>query len=119
MATLRADGSPRISGTEVEFVDGVLRIGSMPASMKARDLQRDRRVAIHGPTTDPPPGDDRGWAGEAKVGGRAVEVESGSAAHRFEIEITNAVITRLNDAGDRLVIESWTPERGYSVIERE
>ena len=119
MATLRADGSPRISGTEVEFAGGVLRIGSMPASMKARDLQRDPRVAIHGPTTDPPPGNDRGWAGEAKVAGRAVEVESGTDAHLFEIDITSAVITRLNDAGDRLVVESWTPERGYQIIERE
>jgi len=119
MATLRADGSPRISGTEVEFVDGVLRIGSMPAAMKARDLQRDVRVAIHGPTADPPPGNDRGWTGEAKVAGRAVEVDSGSPAHRFEIDITEAVITRLNEAGDRLVVESWTPERGYRVIERE
>jgi pyridoxamine 5'-phosphate oxidase-like protein len=119
MATLRADGSPRISGTEVEFVDGVVRIGSMPAALKARDLQRDPRVAIHGPTIDPPQGDDRGWEGEAKIAGRAVEVESGSSAHRFEIDVTAAVITRLNDAGDRLVVESWTPERGYRVIERE
>jgi Pyridoxamine 5'-phosphate oxidase len=119
MATLRADGSPRISGTEVEFVDGVLRIGSMPAAMKARDLRRDPRVAIHGPTSDPPPGEDRAWAGEAKVAGRAIEVESGSAAHRFEIDIPEAVITHLNDAGDRLVIESWTLRRGYRVSERD
>ncbi len=119
MATLRADGSPRISGTEVEFVDGVLQIGSMAAAMKARDLQRDPRVAIHGPTADPPAGNDRGWTGEAKLAGRAVEVESGSEAHRFEIDISEAVITRLNEAGDRLVVESWTPERGYRVMERE
>ncbi|HZQ49977.1 MAG TPA: pyridoxamine 5'-phosphate oxidase family protein [Candidatus Dormibacteraeota bacterium] len=119
MATLRADGSPRISGTEVEFVNGVLRIGSMPAAVKARDLQRDPRVAIHGPTNDPPPGNDRAWAGEAKVGGRAREVDSGSTAHRFEIDVSEAVITHLNEAGDRLVVESWTAERGYRVIERE
>ena len=119
MATLRSGGSPRISGTEVEFVEGVLRIGSMPGAVKARDLQRDPRVAIHGPTVDPPPGNDRGWAGEAKIAGRAVEVESGSTAHRFEIDLTEAVITRLNDAGDRLVVESWTPQRGYRMVERE
>src|SRR6266566_1236049 len=54
MATLRSDGSPRISGTEVEFADGELRIGSMPRAVKAMDLRRDPRVAIHGPTNDPP-----------------------------------------------------------------
>jgi hypothetical protein len=27
MATLRADGSPQISGTEIEFADGQMRIG--------------------------------------------------------------------------------------------
>jgi len=29
LATLRRDGSPRISGTEVEFADGELWLGSM------------------------------------------------------------------------------------------
>ena len=119
MATLRADGSPRISGTEVEFAGDVLRIGSMPGAVKAADLRRDPRVAIHGPTTDPPPGNDRGWIGEAKVAGRAVEVESGSAGDRFEIDLTEAVITHLNEGGDRLVVESWTPGRGYRRLERE
>src|ERR1700730_4744949 len=61
MATLRRNGSPRISGTEVEFVDGQLRIGSMPGAVKAIDLRRDSRVAIHGPTDDPPAGDPSGW----------------------------------------------------------
>lgn len=120
MATLRADGSPRISGTEVEFADGALRIGSMPRAVKARDLQRDPRVAIHGPTNDPPEGDPAGWLGEAKIAGRAVEVEAGSpGAHGFEIEVVEAVITHLNDAGDRLVVESWSPDRGYRRFERE
>src|SRR5207248_11486078 len=32
MATLRSDGSPRISGTEVQFSDEELQIGSMPRS---------------------------------------------------------------------------------------
>jgi hypothetical protein len=28
-------------------------------------------------------------------------------------------LTHLNDAGDRLVIESWHPDRGVQVVERE
>ncbi len=119
MATLRRDGSPRISGTEVEFADGQLRIGSMPGAVKALDLRRDPRVAIHGPTDDPPEGDASAWQGEAKIAGLAAEVDSASSAHRFLIDIREAVITRLNETGNRLVIESWTEARGYRIIERE
>jgi len=118
MATLRRDGSPRISGTEVIFADGQLEIGSMTNAVKALDLRRDPRVAIHGPTEDPPPDRAAGWRGEAKVAGAAVEVESGSDAHQFRIDIREAVITHLNEAGDRLVVESWNEVRGYRSFER-
>jgi hypothetical protein len=119
MATLRRDGSPRISGTEIEFADGQLRIGSMPGAVKAMDLRRDPRLAIHGPTEDPPAGHAGAWRGEAKVAGTATEVDSGTSAHRFLIDIQEAVITRLNESGDRLVVESWTQARGYRALERE
>jgi hypothetical protein len=119
MATLRRDGSPRISGTEVEFSDGHLQIGSMAGAVKALDLRRDPRLAIHGPTDDPPEGRPAGWKGEAKVAGTAVEVESGSGANRFRIDIEEAVITHLNGAGTRLVVESWNSTRGYRKLERD
>ena len=119
LATLRRDGAPRISGTEIEFADGQLRIGSMPGALKARDLERDPRLAIHGPTTDPPEGDPAGWRGEAKLAGRARAVPSGSDAHRFLVDLEEVVITRLNEAGNRLVIESWHPGRGLEVRDRE
>jgi len=119
MATLRSDGSPRISGTEVEFRDKELRIGSMTGALKALDLHRDPRVAIHGPTKDPAPGNPSGWKGKAKIAGTAIEVASGDASHRFHIDIHEAVITRLNVAGNRLVVESWNPARGYRTTERE
>jgi hypothetical protein len=119
MATLRRDGSPRISGTEIEFAGGQLRIGSMPGAVKLVDLRRDPRLAIHGPTHDPPAGKAGAWKGEAKIAGTATEVYSGSAAHRFLIDIQEAVITRLNESGDRLVVESWNPVRGYVALERE
>jgi hypothetical protein len=119
MATVRRDGSPRISGTEVEFSDGELQIGSMAGAVKALDLRRDPRVAIHGPTVDPPAGSPSGWKGEAKIAGTATEVESGRGAHRFLIDIQEAVITRLNEAGNRLVVESWNVARGLRTVERE
>ena len=119
MATRRRDGSPRISGTEIEIADGILRIGSMPGAVKALDLRRDSRVAIHGPTSDPPKRNAADWKGEAKIAGTAVEVDSGSDAHRFVIDIAEAVITRLNEGGNRLVVESWTRARGYRLFDQE
>ena len=47
LATLRRDGSPRISGTEIDFADGELWLGSMWRSAKALDLRRDPRFALH------------------------------------------------------------------------
>ena len=114
MATLRADGSPRISGTEVQLEGGELHIGSMTGARKARDLQRDGRVAVHSPTVDPPEGDESSWAGEAKVAGRAVEVASGDDSHRFRIDVEEVVHTAVD--GDRLRIRSW--HRGRGIQER-
>src|ERR1700738_2123666 len=74
LATLRKDGSPRISGIEVEFADGQLYLGMMPGSLKLHDLERDPRLALHSPTEDPPDGRPQAWAGEAKLAGVAVEV---------------------------------------------
>jgi hypothetical protein len=116
MATLRRDGSPRISGSEVQFEGEDLRIGSMPDAAKANDLLRDSRVAIHGPTHDPARSGK--WRGEAKVAGRAVELPGSEDSHMFRIDISEVVITRLNDQGDRLVIESWHPGSGYRITER-
>jgi hypothetical protein len=116
MASLRRDGSPRISGTEVQFEDGELRIGSMADAVKAKDLLRDGRVAIHGPTHEPAASGR--WRGEAKIAGRAVSVDTADGSHRFRIDVDEVVITHLNTARDRLVIESWTSERGYRKTER-
>jgi hypothetical protein len=113
MATLRADGAPRISGTEVDFDDdGELRIGSMPNARKALDLQRDPRVALHSPTTDPGEGGAT-WSGEAKVAGRAIEEAPGDGGARsFRLELTEVVWTGLTEDRKALQILSWHPGRG-------
>jgi pyridoxamine 5'-phosphate oxidase-like protein len=114
MATLRKDGSPRISGTEVQYEGGKLRIGSMSRALKALDLMRDSRVAIHGPTNDPTRSGR--WRGEAKIAGRAVELPAEGEDHAFEIDILEVVVTRLGRNG--LLIESWHPTRGYRAVDR-
>jgi general stress protein 26 len=127
MATLRRDGSPRISGTEVDFRDGELWIGSMPDARKARDLQRDPRLAIHSATVDSDMAD-----GDAKVAGRAVEVTDEAAKdrvrtddtppepfHLFRVDVTEIVLMTLaGDPPDRMVIESWHEGREVERVER-
>ena len=127
IATLRADGSPRVSGIECEFTDGDLRFGSMTGARKGADLQRDPRFALHGPTFHPDQGKESDWPGEAKIAGRAIPagpVTTGEASEQpdgemFVADITEVVITGLNAEATNLVVESWTPERGLRRVERD
>jgi hypothetical protein len=127
IATVRADGAPRISGIECEFVDGELRWGSMPAARKGADLVRDPRFALHGPTFHPVQGKETEWPGEAKVAGRAVPagpVTSGEPGEHpdgdmFVADIDEVVITSLNPEGTKLVVEWWTPKGGLRRVERD
>jgi hypothetical protein len=119
MATLRADGSPRISGIEIEFADGEVRFGSMPNARKADDLRRDPRVALHSPTVDPPEDDPGRWSGEAKIAGRAIaegDRVDPPAGDQFRVDISEVVLTYLDGS---LVIESWHPGRGWQRRTRE
>lgn len=134
LATLRRDGSPRISGIELIFAQGDVWFGSMPAALKARDLQRDPRYAVHSGSMDPP-----AWSGDAKLAGAAEEVfdqavlekvmaEASAEAqqsepkveemHLFRLGVGELVWTGLNEAGDKLVIDSWHRARGRRTIER-
>jgi Pyridoxamine 5'-phosphate oxidase len=122
LATLRSDGSPRISGTETQFEDGEVGMGMMPGSLKGRDLRRDPRLALHSPSVDAPPGDDAGWQGEAKIAGRAVFVEKADdpqGAVWVRVDITEVVVTSLDPTADHLVIESWHPGRGLETRTRK
>ena len=107
LATLRADGSPRISGIEVQFDEADVTIGSMPGAVKARDLQRDPRFALHSATVDPPE-DPTAWPGEAKLAGRAVETSTAQyPAHQWRLDLTEVVLTRIDASGQALEITSW------------
>jgi Pyridoxamine 5'-phosphate oxidase len=122
MATLRADGSPRISGIETVFEDGELVFGSMANARKGVDLRRDPRFALHSATVDPVEGSEAQWPGEAKISGRAIAagpITEGPDGDRFHADITEVVHTHLNEAATMLVVEWWTPERGLRRIERE
>jgi hypothetical protein len=132
VATLRCDGSPRVSGTEVQFHGPDLVAGGMPGALKGRDLRRDPRYALHSN-----PGDGSMDGGDAKVSGTAVEVvdpaallDYANAIERpqepgapldfelFRFLITDVVRTSVHPDGDRLLIESWRPGVGLRTVER-
>jgi nitroimidazol reductase NimA-like FMN-containing flavoprotein (pyridoxamine 5'-phosphate oxidase superfamily) len=134
LATLRRDGSPRISGIEAALAEGELWLGSMPASRKGQDLRRDPRMALHSPSFDPPD-DPTQWGGDAKVSGRAIEVtdederlafrratgqegEGPGAFELFRIDIAEVVRTSVGDPPDHLVIELWRPDGGLTSMRR-
>jgi hypothetical protein len=120
VATLRSDGSPRISGTEVEFTDDVVALGSMPDALKGKDLKRDPRFALHSPSVDPPETDPSDWPGEAKLAGTArydgALGTGGPEGDRFVLDITEVVFTRV--VGDQLEIRSWHQGRGEQTRRR-
>jgi hypothetical protein len=127
IATLRHDGSPRISGIEADFVGDDLWFGGMADSRKVLDLLRDPRFALHSGSDDPP-----AWTGDAKVAGIAEHVtdpdqiatlvgatgEGPGAASYFRADLREVVLTRLGEPADHLVIESWHQGRGLQRIER-
>jgi hypothetical protein len=124
IATLRRDGSPRISGTETQFRDGDLWIGSMWLALKALDLRRDPRYALHSGSEEPD-----GWSGDAKVAGVAEEITDEARvldvngpdvgkSHLFRLDITEASTVGLTDDRKALVIEMWTPPEGVRTIVR-
>jgi hypothetical protein len=122
IATLRADGSPRISGIETTFKDGELVFGSMPNARKGADLRRDPRFALHSATVDPIDGSEAQWPGEAKISGRTIAagpITEGPDGDLFRADIAEVVHTHLDDGATMLVVEWWTPARGLRRIERE
>jgi Pyridoxamine 5'-phosphate oxidase len=78
LATLRRDGSPRISGVVPLFALGELWLPMLPGSRKALDLLADARFALHCATVDKDLA-----AGDAKLSGRAEPVDDDPTIESF------------------------------------
>lgn len=119
LATLRRNGAPRISASEMDFnSDGEATLGMMPGSMKLLDVRRDPRCALHSPTLEPPNDQSSTWPGDAKMAGTLVEITPPAdsphdGAGFFKLNITELVLTYVGTPADHLVIESWHPGRGW------
>ncbi|HEY2479691.1 MAG TPA: pyridoxamine 5'-phosphate oxidase family protein [Solirubrobacterales bacterium] len=130
LATVRADGSPRISGIEAKFIDDDLWFGSMPGSRKGADLAHDPRFALHSGSIDPP-----GWEGDAKLAGLAEEVadrdrkaevfkamgaeEVPDDSSLYRADVREVAVTRLTEAKDELAIDFWTEAGGLRSLTRK
>ncbi|MFC8346158.1 pyridoxamine 5'-phosphate oxidase family protein [Streptomyces sp. NPDC057280] len=126
LGTLRRDGSPRLTGLEVRFLGGELWLGMMPDSLKARDLLRDPRFALH---ANPGEGQSMG-GGDVRVSGRAFEVTDAAAKaaygeeveppepfHLFRTELTEVVRTYVED-DKYLVVQVWKPGEPVRTLKR-
>jgi hypothetical protein len=100
--------------------------GSMWRGVKALDLLRDPRFALHSASREPPE-----WTADAKVAGTVEEITDSERkaavigrksppgdAHLFRADTTELVVTGLGDPPDHLVIESWHEGRGLTRRER-
>jgi hypothetical protein len=126
IATVRSDGSPRISGIETAIRDGELWIGSMWQARKAHDLQRDPRFALHSGSDEP-----QAWKGDAKLAGvveeitdreRVQEINGDNAppgpSHLFRLDLREVSTVGLDDQRKHIVIDVWTPDNGVRQIKR-
>jgi hypothetical protein len=131
MATLRADGAPRISGVEPLVALDELWLGMMPGGRKSADLHRDPRLALHNATVD-----KEVKQGDVKVSGRAVLVTDAATIDRYRgeferdtgtdpppgpfdlwrVDVTE--VAMITPGGDHLVIETWRPGGAVHRIER-
>ncbi|MGZ4333581.1 MAG: pyridoxamine 5'-phosphate oxidase family protein [Gaiellaceae bacterium] len=122
LATLRKDGSPRISPVEPYLFHGDLLFGAMSWSLKTHDLLRDSRCTLHSAVTGPDNGE-----GELKLYGRAVEADDHvrdrcqgwwtgrprGTATVFTLNIEQAAFVSWDTGRGQMIVRRWSPQRGY------
>jgi hypothetical protein len=128
VATIRGDGTPRISPVEPFLLDGTLWLSMMWGSRKAADLLRDPRILVHSVITS-----RDGGEGEFKLRGTARD-EPGEEAqrryadavaaslgwnpepgrfHLFAVDIGQVTFIRYDDATGDQHVAVWPPGREF------
>jgi hypothetical protein len=130
VATIRLDGTPRLSPVEPLVLDGDLWLSMMWQSRKATDLLRDDRILVHSITTT-----REGGEGEVKVRGSAQSINDPTLRrrycdavtvlgwrpeepyfHLFQIDIADVTLVRYAQTGDQYVAQ-WPA--GTEFVRRE
>jgi pyridoxamine 5'-phosphate oxidase-like protein len=128
LATLRNDGSPRISPIGPYLVLGHLLLGVM-RSKKTHDLLRDARCALHSSISDL-----NGSEGEFKLYGRAVEIHDPAIRDGdydawwrgrplgtslvFSMDIESAAFVAWDIDKGELAMQQWSAEHGTTQTRR-
>ncbi len=128
LATLRKDGSPRISPVEPFLTEGQLLFGAISWSLKTRDLVRDPRCVLHSAISGPDSGE-----GELKLYGRATEADDQvrdncqegwwlsrppDTATVFALNIEQATFISWDTEQSQMTVRSWSPQRGFTETRR-
>lgn len=131
LATIRADGFPRISPMEPVIFEDQLWIMGMPDTTKFRDLARDPRFCLHTATVDTMLAD-----GDAKLWGVVTDVRDEDVHRRFaqalfeesgmdlrgKLPFDHLYATDLTGAssialiGEQLEITVWKPGQAEHVV---
>ena len=128
VATVRRDGSPRLSPVEPFVLEGDLMLSMMWQSFKARDLLRDPRVLVHSIVTGREgTGRElklRGTAGEERdldLQRRYAEAVAASLGwrpepgrfHLFSVDISDVTFIRYDEPTGDQFVASWPPPREF------
>lgn len=106
IGTIRKNGSPRLSGTEVR-IDDEVRIGIMPDAVRLQDIDHDPRVEIHSAPLEP----DLAH-GDARLSGRLEH----SGGCEFTLDVTRVTLVRVVD--HQLLHQVWRPGLGIQESRR-
>jgi hypothetical protein len=128
VATIRGDGTPRVSPVEPLVLDGTLWLSMLWHSRKAADLVRDPRVLVHSIITNRDGGEGefkiRGTAraeGNADLQARYAAAVSASLGwapepgrfHLFGVAIGAVTFIRYDDATGDQHVAQWPPAREF------
>ena len=128
VATIRGDGTPRLSPVEPFVLDGTLWLSMLWHSRKAADLQRDPRILVHSVITS-----RDGGEGEFKIrgtaraeGDEAVQARYAAAVgaslgwtpgpgrfHLFAVGIAEVTFIRYDDTTGDQHVARWPPPREF------
>jgi Pyridoxamine 5'-phosphate oxidase len=129
VATIRRDGTPRLSPVEPFVLDGAFWLSMMWGSKKAADLQRDPRILVHSVITS-----RNGDEGEFKLRGTAREEHDLAVQrhyaqavarslgwdpqpgrfHLFEVEAEHLTYIRYDAADEYQHVAMWPPAREFT-----
>jgi hypothetical protein len=128
VATIRSDGTPRLSANEPLLFEGDLVLSMLWGSTKAQDLLRDGRILVHSIVTS-----RSGGPGEFKIRGCAIletdrerheryaETVAGTLGwrpvpgrfHLFAVAIEHVAFVRYDDASGDQYTAMWPPAREF------